>query len=105
MVIAIPLVGRSQDENKTKVPTITYTIIDVKQNYTLPQVITGYSGVTTTPVNQVLFLNVYTTAWAKLANEAYRLKSDVVIGLHVGFINGTNELKIVLYSTTVKYKP
>ena len=104
MVIAVPLVVRSQDEKKTKEPTITYTTLDVKQNYEIQQIVTGYSEITT-PVNQVSFLNVYTTAWAKLASEAYRLKSDAVIGLHVEFINGTNEMRIVIYGTAVKYKP
>ena len=52
-------------KNKTKEPSITYTTLDVKQNYEILQVITGYSETTTVPVNQVSFLNVYTTAWAK----------------------------------------
>ena len=104
MVFAMPLIGRTQDEKKTKEPTITYTTLDVKQNYEILQVITGYAEIAT-PVNQVSFLNVYTTAWAKLASEAYRLKSDAVIGIHVEFINGANEMRIVVYGTAVKYKP
>ena len=41
----------------------------------------------------------------KLASEAYRLKSDAVIGIHVEFINGANELRVVVYGTAVRYKP
>jgi len=74
----MPLVSRSQGVDKTKETSITYTTLDVKQDYEILQVITGYSETTTTPVNNDSFLNVYTTAWAKLAGEAYKLKSDAV---------------------------
>ena len=91
-------------KNKTKEPSITYTTLDIKQDYQIQQIITGYSETTTLPVKKDSFLNVYSTAWAK-RSEAYRLKSDAVIGIHVEFISGTNELRIVVYGTAVKYKP
>jgi len=103
MVFAAPFVSHSQGVYKTKETSITYTTLDVKQDYEVLQVITGYVETTSTLAKDS-FLNAYSTAWANLAAEAYKLKADAVVGIHVEFINGADNLRIMIYGTAVKYK-
>ena len=103
IVFSIPFVSCSHATDKTKTLPITYTTLDVKQNYEVLQVITGYSETTSAPTKDS-FLKVYGSAWANLATEANKLKADAVVGIHVEFINNTDNLSIVAYGTAVKYK-
>ena len=103
MVFTMPFVSHSQVVNKTQTTPITYTTLDVKQDYEVLQVITGYTETTTTPIKDS-FLKAYSTAWANLAAEAYKLKANAVVGIHVEFVNSTDNLRIVVYGTAVKYK-
>jgi uncharacterized protein YbjQ (UPF0145 family) len=103
MVFAMPFVSCSQTKTATATPSITYTTLDVKQAYDVQQVITGYAETSATPTKDS-FLKAYASAWANLSTEAYKLKSDAVVGIHVEFINCSDNMRIVVYGTAVKYK-
>ncbi len=103
MVFALPFVSCSQVNEKSKTNPITYTTLDVKQNYDVLQVITGFTETTTSPTKDS-FLKAYSTAWANMSTEANKLKADAVVGIHVEFINSVDNLRIVVYGTAVKYK-
>lgn len=103
MVFIVSFAAKSQTKTTTTTSNITYTTLDVKQAYDIQQVITGYTETTSTP-NKDSFLKAYTAAWTNLSSEAYKLKSDAVIGIHVEFINCQDAMRIVVYGTAVKYK-
>ena len=105
IVFTILFVSCSPVNEKPKTTPIIYTTLDVKQNYEILQVITGFAEIIiTAPSTKESFLKAYSTAWANLATEANKLKANAVVGIHVEFINGSDNLRIVAYGTAVKYK-
>ena len=103
-VLVLPFINCGQNAaSKKLIKNITYTTLDVKHDYEIIQVISGYSETTTTPTKDS-FMKAYAAAWSNLATEAYNLKVDAVVGIRVEFVTATDNLRIIVYGTAVKYK-
>ena len=87
----------------TKQKNITYTTLDVKNEYEVIRIITGCSDVTA-DLSKENILSAYGAAWTNISKEAYNNKADAVVGIHVEFITTTNNVIIIVYGTAVKYK-
>ena len=100
MVFVMPCRTFSQTTEKTA-KKITYTTLDVKKDYEVIHIVTGYSEITAT----LTFLKAYAAAWANLTTEATILNADAVVGIRVEFANtDASGSKLLVYGTAIKYK-
>ena len=84
--------------------TITYTTLDVKQNYEIVRVIAGYTQIETAMMRDP-FDVAQQNAWAKLAEQAEGAEADAVVGIRMEFENITQNTvgRLIIYGTAVKY--
>lgn len=84
---------------------VTFTTLDVKVNYEIIQIITGFAEIAA-PANKDNFMKAYAAAWTTLGAEANKVKADAVVGIKVEFMKSTDGYndKVVVYGTAVKYR-
>jgi hypothetical protein len=86
-----------------KQKNITYTTLDVKNEYEIIRIITGCSDASAS-LSKDDILKAYSAAWANLATEAYNQKADAVVGIRATFITFESNAIVIVYGTAVKYK-
>ena len=83
---------------------LTYTTLDVKQDYQILQVIGGYSQIESALV-QDPFEVAQGNAWRDIMKQAADLEADAVVGIRMEFENISRDTvgRLIVYGTAVKY--
>ena len=82
IVLVIPFLNCGRSATSTQQSkNITYTTLDVKHDYEIIHVISGYSEISTA-TSKDSFLKAYGAAWSNMTTEAMNLKVDAVVRMH-----------------------
>lgn len=83
---------------------LTYTTLDVKQDYEILQVVVGFSQLQT-QLAQDPMVAAQGDAWRDIMKQAADLEADAVVGIRMEFENVTrdNVGRLIIYGTAVKY--
>ncbi len=100
IIVSVTLIGLVFAQGKK----IIYTTLDIKQEYEIISIITGYAQVPTA-VFKDPFLKAHKAAWKDFMKTAAAAKADAVVGVRMDFENITKDMvgRLIIYGTAVKF--